>query len=167
MRFSLVVMLTPVFAFAVSCTRTEAPAPAPTPTPAPALSSAPLAATQPELTAVATPVVDDEASCGDGSACGEEKKAGSCGAHANPHHVATAQVAFDAAPAHGEKALCLVMNREFVVDDRTTTSVHEGKTYAFCCDGCKQVFDENPAKFVHANVKPKDAKDASATPSKS
>jgi YHS domain-containing protein len=131
-------LVLPVLAFAVSCTRSEAPAP--------------VATQEPELTAVAT---DDAASCGnDGATCGEEKKAGSCGAHADPHHVATAQAAFDAAPAHGDKALCLVMNREFVVDDRTATSVYEGKTYAFCCDGCKQAFDENPAKFVHADVKP-------------
>jgi YHS domain-containing protein len=126
-----------VVLLSLACTRTEAPV-APT-------------VAQPELTAVAAPA---EASCGDGAACGEEKQAGSCGAHADPHHVATAQVAFEAAPAHGDKALCLVMNREFVVDDRTTTSVFEGKTYAFCCDGCKQVFDENPTKFVRADVKP-------------
>ena len=142
MRFPLVILLTPAFLFAIACTRTEAPAPA---------------TVDPELTAIATPAVDGDASCGDGAACGEEKKAGSCGAHADPHHVTTAQVAFGAAPAHGDKALCLVMNREFVVDDRTTTSVFAGKTYAFCCDGCKQVFDENPTKFVHAEVKPKDA----------
>jgi YHS domain-containing protein len=138
MRFVLVAL--PVFAFAVSCTRTEAPSPVAAPA-------------EPELTAVATPVVDDEASCGNGAACGEEKKAGSCGAHADGPHDATVQAAFDAAPAHGDKALCLVMNREFVVDDRTATSVYEGKTYAFCCDGCKQAFDENPAKYVHADVK--------------
>jgi YHS domain-containing protein len=136
MRFVLVAL--PVFAFAVSCTRTEAPAPVAAPA-------------EPELTSVAAA---DEPSCGDDvAACGEEKKAGSCGAHADGPHDATVQAAFDAAPAHGEKALCLVMNREFVVDDRTATSVYEGKTYAFCCDGCKQAFDENPAKYVHADVK--------------
>lgn len=154
MRMRFVLVALPVLALAASCTRTEAPAPAPV-------------AAQPELTAVATPALDEAApgSCGDSAACGDEKKAGSCGAHADPHHVATAQVAFDATPAHGEKALCLVMNREFVVDDRTSTSVYEGKTYAFCCDGCKQVFDENPAKFVHADVKAKE--NAPTAPSKS
>jgi Cu+-exporting ATPase len=31
---------------------------------------------------------------------------------------------------------------------------YQGKTYFFCCDGCKQKFQANPAKFL-ANDKPK------------
>lgn len=27
-------------------------------------------------------------------------------------------------------------------------SVYKGKTYYFCCKGCKQAFDKNPAKYV-------------------
>lgn len=161
MRFPLVTSLF-IAALALACTRSESPAP-PSDAVAPAT----------ELTSVATADVD-EPSCGAPATCGdEEAPARSCGAHADvaPQHAAsTVQSSFDAAPAHGEKALCLVMNREFVVDDRTATSVYEGKTYAFCCDGCKQAFDENPAKYVHADVnvkKPGDDVTNTSAPSKS
>jgi Cu+-exporting ATPase len=36
-------------------------------------------------------------------------------------------------------------------------SVYKGKTYYFCCPGCKPLFDANPSKYVKsataANVK--------------
>ncbi len=28
-------------------------------------------------------------------------------------------------------------------------SVYKGKTYYFCCSGCKPMFDKDPAKYVH------------------
>ncbi len=28
------------------------------------------------------------------------------------------------------------------------SSSHEGKTYYFCSEGCKQAFDENPEKYA-------------------
>jgi Cu+-exporting ATPase len=38
-------------------------------------------------------------------------------------------------------------------------SVYKGKTYYFCCSGCKPLFDANPAKYVKsasaAKSKPK------------
>lgn len=36
------------------------------------------------------------------------------------------------------------------VDEKTATakSEHMGKTYYFCAPACKQVFDENPAKYA-------------------
>lgn len=139
-----------------------------------ALTAAPVEATLTSVASPASPVSPvspaspaGEATCGQvgqvgqpeaGEAtCGEMKA--QCGGHGghgghrssggpSGHAHGTVAAAFDAAPAAGEKALCLVMNREFVVDDRTVTSVYDGKTYAFCCDGCKQAFDENPAKFA-------------------
>jgi YHS domain-containing protein len=31
-------------------------------------------------------------------------------------------------------------------------SVYKGKTYYFCCAGCKPMFDKDPAKYVHPAV---------------
>ena len=31
-------------------------------------------------------------------------------------------------------------------------STDKGKTYYFCCDGCKPLFDRNPAKYVRPAV---------------
>jgi xanthine dehydrogenase accessory factor len=111
------------------------------------------------LASVAAVATDAASTCGDvdAPACGahaEAAEGGGCAAHAGAGGHATVAAGFDRAPAPGDKALCLVMNREFIVDDRTVTSVHEGKTYAFCCDGCKEAFDENPAKYVQAPTKP-------------
>ena len=40
------------------------------------------------------------------------------------------------------------MNAEFEVTKDTPYSVYKGKTYVFCCPGCKPMFDENPEKFT-------------------
>ncbi len=127
-----------------------------------------------EEVAVAAAPVAEERGCAGG--CDDEKQGG-CGAHAEvavaaepveeqggcgahaaameaaavpqaPHVDGT--VAFDGPPPVGAHAVCPVMNKAFVVDAETTTSVHEGKTYAFCCDGCKQVFDQDPARHAAA-----------------
>lgn len=29
------------------------------------------------------------------------------------------------------------------------TSVRDGKTYYFCCGGCKQKFDKEPEKYIN------------------
>lgn len=35
------------------------------------------------------------------------------------------------------------------VDPATApSSTHNGKTYHFCCDDCKQQFDADPEKFI-------------------
>ena len=36
------------------------------------------------------------------------------------------------------------------VDPKTASakSDYQGKTYYFCCQGCKTEFDENPEKFI-------------------
>ena len=43
------------------------------------------------------------------------------------------------------------------IKDAAGSSTYKGKTYYFCCAGCKPAFDKNPAKF---------AKDAAKTPVK-
>lgn len=55
---------------------------------------------------------------------------------------------FDGMPALGTKAFCPVMNNEFEVKKDSQRSVYKGKTYVFCCPGCKPKFDENPEKYI-------------------
>ena len=157
------------------CTKPDAVAPVTT---SPAVASATGEATLASVARTGSVNAADEGGCGahadvaaaepacggcaqtDEPSCGAlERDEPSCGAHAkaSAHGAAHAKApaSFDHAPAHGDNAVCIVMNREFVVDDHTVTSVHAGKTYAFCCGGCKQQFDENPGKYVQADVAPK------------
>jgi YHS domain-containing protein len=55
---------------------------------------------------------------------------------------------FDGMPPVGTKAKCPVMGTEFQVTKETQSSVYKGKTYVFCCNGCKPQFDANPDKYV-------------------
>ncbi|MHB1708374.1 MAG: YHS domain-containing protein [Thermoplasmataceae archaeon] len=34
------------------------------------------------------------------------------------------------------------------VSDASFTSNYAGKTYYFCCEHCKQTFDQNPIKYT-------------------
>ena len=45
------------------------------------------------------------------------------------------------------------------------SSVYKGKTYYFCCSGCKPMFDANPAKYVTA-AKPTPGAKATPAPKK-
>ena len=64
---------------------------------------------------------------------------------ANPSQ---AKNGFDGMPPVGTKAKCPVMGTEFEVTKETQSSVYKGKTYVFCCNGCKPQFDANPEKYV-------------------
>ena len=55
---------------------------------------------------------------------------------------------FDAAPAVGTRAHCVVMGHDFTVAENTLTSEHNGRHYAFCCPACKPRFDANPGEFI-------------------
>lgn len=47
-------------------------------------------------------------------------------------------------------AVCPVMGNK-IPDVRRAAgkSVYKGKTYYFCCSGCKPLFDKNPGKYVN------------------
>ena len=63
-------------------------------------------------------------------------------------------------PVAGKKVVaCPVMGEKFTPDATTVSSKYNGKTYQFCCPGCKGTFEKNPAKFA-ANAE-------KATPKKS
>ena len=60
------------------------------------------------------------------------------------------------APAKAAETYICPITGEKVTDIKTAEkSVYKGKTYYFCCGGCKPAFDKNPAKYVKAEpVKP-------------
>ena len=50
----------------------------------------------------------------------------------------------------GDTAECPVSGEEFNVEATSPKHEHDGKTYYFCCGGCKKKFESNPEKFVKA-----------------
>lgn len=47
--------------------------------------------------------------------------------------------------------VCAVMGTKIASPEKAfDKSVYKGKTYYFCCGGCKPEFDKNPTKFVKA-----------------
>ncbi len=46
------------------------------------------------------------------------------------------------------KIQCPVMKTWFVPDEKTDKVIYEGKTYYFCCKGCKPMFEKDPQKYV-------------------
>jgi YHS domain-containing protein len=56
---------------------------------------------------------------------------------------------FDEAPAMGTKFTCPVSGGVFEVEPHTRMSLYEGRHYAFCCGGCAQDFDADPAYFAN------------------
>lgn len=60
-------------------------------------------------------------------------------------------VAPAAAPAAATaEATCPVSGEKFTPKADSPTSEFNGKTYTFCCGGCKKKFDAEPAKFTGA-----------------
>jgi len=48
----------------------------------------------------------------------------------------------------GDTSKCPVSGEEFVVEATSPKAEHEGKTYYFCCSGCKKKFESDPKKFL-------------------
>ena len=48
----------------------------------------------------------------------------------------------------GDKSTCTVTGEEIDVTADSPKSEHNGKTYYFCCTGCKKKFDADPSKFT-------------------
>ncbi|MBM4342071.1 MAG: YHS domain-containing protein [Deltaproteobacteria bacterium] len=61
-------------------------------------------------------------------------------------------------PPAGE-VKCPVSGEGFTPSATSPSSEYNGKTYYFCCPGCKKKFDADPAKFA-ANPAPAKAADA-------
>ena len=50
--------------------------------------------------------------------------------------------------------ICPVTNTKITPATAYDKTVYKGKTYYFCCSGCKPEFLKNPAKFIKAQNKP-------------
>ena len=48
----------------------------------------------------------------------------------------------------GDKTKCAVSGEEMVVEATSPKAEYKGKTYYFCCGGCKQKFEADPAKYL-------------------
>ena len=47
-----------------------------------------------------------------------------------------------------EKVTCPVMGHEIEISKAAGSTEYEGKTYYFCCAGCKEKFDKDPEKYI-------------------
>jgi YHS domain-containing protein len=45
-------------------------------------------------------------------------------------------------------AVCPVMGNKIPDVSKAPKSVYKGKTYYFCCPGCKPKFDKDPEKYI-------------------
>lgn len=50
----------------------------------------------------------------------------------------------------GDRTTCPVSHEEFVVTAQSPKVEHEGHTYYFCCPGCIERFQANPAQYLGA-----------------
>lgn len=48
----------------------------------------------------------------------------------------------------GDTTKCPVSGEEFTVEATSQKVEHDGKTYYFCCGGCKKKFEADPAKYL-------------------
>ena len=48
----------------------------------------------------------------------------------------------------GDTTKCPVSGEEFVVAATSPKTEHDGKTYYFCCGGCKKKFEAEPGKYA-------------------
>ena len=75
------------------------------------------------------------------------------GGHHGDHHGKKAGAAKQDVKAPGEAkpgdaSRCTVTGEEIDVEASTPHSEHNGKTYYFCCTGCKKKFDAEPGKYT-------------------
>lgn len=59
-------------------------------------------------------------------------------------------------PEVGTEFTCPVSGGVFEVEPNTRMSFYEGRYYAFCCGGCQQDFDADPAHVLEALRQEKD-----------
>jgi YHS domain-containing protein len=61
-----------------------------------------------------------------------------------------APTSFAERPEVGTEFTCPVSGGVFEVEPHTRVSFYEGRYYAFCCGGCQQDFDADPAHILEA-----------------
>jgi YHS domain-containing protein len=55
-----------------------------------------------------------------------------------------------------EKVVCPVSGETILKSQAKATYEYQGKTYYFCCEGCKEKFVKDPAKYIGKNADMKD-----------
>jgi len=66
----------------------------------------------------------------------------------DPAVAATAAVKAPGEAAVSDTSTCPVTGETFKIEATSAKAEYQGKTYYFCCPGCKGKFEANPAKFV-------------------
>lgn len=63
--------------------------------------------------------------------------------------VSAAPVKVKPATAKAAALICPVTKEKIAsIKDASGSSTYKGKTYYFCCAGCKPMFDKDPAKYA-------------------
>jgi YHS domain-containing protein len=91
------------------------------------------------------------AACGGGNAPEPKSPEGaipSSDAPAQPTET-TAAVKAPGEAQPGDTARCPVSGEEFEVQATSPSLEHAGKTYYFCCSGCKKKFENDPSTFLN------------------
>lgn len=68
--------------------------------------------------------------------------------HEEQHKASSGDVKAPGEAKPGDKSRCTVTGEELDVTADTPHSEYNGKTYYFCCPGCKKKFDADPSKFT-------------------
>lgn len=55
-----------------------------------------------------------------------------------------------------EKVVCAVTGETILKSQAKATYDYQGKTYYFCCQGCKEKFVKDPAKYIGENAETKE-----------
>jgi YHS domain-containing protein len=86
-------------------------------------------------------------------ACGSSNKEPVAPHHDEHHHDAPSassnkDVKKPGEAKPGDKSTCTVTGEDIDVTADSPHSEHNGKTYYFCCTGCKKKFDADPGKYT-------------------
>jgi YHS domain-containing protein len=90
------------------------------------------------------------------AACGSSNKEPATPDHHDEHHHDSSGPTANKDPnvkkpgeaKPGDKSTCTVTGEEIDVTADSPHSEHNGKTYYFCCTGCKKKFDADPSKYT-------------------
>lgn len=74
---------------------------------------------------------------------------GDCAHHDTDATASSAALVAPGAAQVGDTTTCPISGEQFVVSADSPHSEYEGHTYYFCCPGCAQRFEANPAQYAH------------------
>jgi len=98
------------------------------------------------LSILALVVLGATTACGGGDAVPTPSVPSAPGAPATP--AAAGDLKAPGEAKVGDKTKCPVSGEEFTVEATSQKVEHDGKTYYFCCGGCKKKFEADPAKYT-------------------